>query len=194
VITLVAHVERDAGGTVRILAPAVGRWVDLPPAAALVGAGTRLGRLVTLNRSRELVMPAGVSGLIEGISAAREVDVEFHEPLFTVREVGVDEAEGEQESRAASGGADLPDGAFAVTAPTDGVFYSRPSPDAPPFVAVGATVRAGEAVGLVEVMKTFNQIAYGGAGLPEQAKVVEVRCADGEEIHAGQLLVVVAPA
>jgi biotin carboxyl carrier protein len=41
-------------------------------------------------------------------------------------------------------------------------------------------------------MKTFNQIVYGGPGLPEEAEVVEIRCADGAEVSAGQTLMVVA--
>ena len=44
---------------------------------------------------------------------------------------------------------------------------------------------------LLEVMKTFNQIGYGGAGFPEDAEVVEVRVADRDEVRAGQVLVVV---
>ena len=52
-------------------------------------------------------------------------------------------------------------------------------------------VRRGDAVGLVEVMKTFNQILYQGPGFPDQAEVVEVRLQDAEEVRAGQVLVVV---
>ena len=84
----------------------------------------------------------------------------------------------------------VPRGAVGVTAPPDGVFSGRPSPAAPPFVEIGSRVRAGQPVGLVEVMKTFNQIVYGGPGQPEQAEVLEIRCEDGEEVCAGQLLVV----
>jgi biotin carboxyl carrier protein len=52
-------------------------------------------------------------------------------------------------------------------------------------------VRRGDAVGLVEVMKTFNQILYDGPGFPEEAEVVEVRCEDGQEVRVGEVLVVV---
>ena len=66
-----------------------------------------------------------------------------------------------------------------------------PTPGARPFVEPGTALRAGQVVGLVEVMKTFNQILYGGAGFPERAEVVEVRCGDAQEVRAGQILMVI---
>ena len=81
--------------------------------------------------------------------------------------------------------------AKAVTAPTDGVFYRRPAPDAAPFVEPGGRVEAGQPVGLVEVMKTFNQILYGGPGFPDSAEVLEIRAEEGAEIRSGDVLVVV---
>ena len=91
-------------------------------------------------------------------------------------------------------GADLPVGARAVVAPTDGVFYRRAAPGAPAFVELGQTVRTGQALGLVEVMKTFNQVLYGGPDLPDVATVVEIRAEDGQEIRAGQVLLLVREA
>jgi hypothetical protein len=40
-------------------------------------------------------------------------------------------------------------------------------------------------------MKTFNPIAYGGAGFPDEAEIVAVLVADAEEVRAGQALVTV---
>jgi acetyl-CoA carboxylase biotin carboxyl carrier protein len=80
---------------------------------------------------------------------------------------------------------------FDVVSPVDGVFYRGPGPQATPFVEVGSRLRVGQPIGLVEVMKTFNQVLYGAIGLPEEAVVLEVRCGDGEEVRAGQTLLVV---
>jgi len=43
-------------------------------------------------------------------------------------------------------------------------------------------------------MKSFNAVAYGGAGLPSPAQVVEVRAGDCVEVRQGALLFVVKPA
>jgi acetyl-CoA carboxylase biotin carboxyl carrier protein len=79
----------------------------------------------------------------------------------------------------------------AVVSPTDGVFYRKPSPDAAPFVEVGERIKRGQPVGLVEVMKTFNQILYDGPGFPDDAEVVEIRAVDAQEVGVGQILIVV---
>ena len=64
-------------------------------------------------------------------------------------------------TEAATGGtkpqSDLPDG-HVLRAPMVGTFYLSPSPDKPPFVSVGQTVKAGETLGIIEAMKMFNPI------------------------------------
>lgn len=44
------------------------------------------------------------------------------------------------------------------------MFYRRPSPEADPYVADGATVAEGDTVGLIEVMKTFREVKADAAG------------------------------
>jgi biotin carboxyl carrier protein len=45
-----------------------------------------------------------------------------------------------------------------VVSPLPGIFYRRPSPEAPPYKKEGDAVSAGEVIGLVEVMKQFTEI------------------------------------
>ena len=45
-----------------------------------------------------------------------------------------------------------------IKAPLPGTFYRRPDPNADPFVAEGDAVRAGDVVGLVEIMKSFHEV------------------------------------
>ena len=52
----------------------------------------------------------------------------------------------------------------------------------------GDEIKTGAAVGLLEVMKTFNRITYGGPGLPETATVVRVVPSDGDDVEAGDPL------
>jgi acetyl-CoA carboxylase biotin carboxyl carrier protein len=59
--------------------------------------------------------------------------------------------------RAPAAPSGLPDGQV-LRSPMVGTFYSSPSPDAPPFVKVGQSVKAGETMGVIEAMKMFNPI------------------------------------
>ena len=45
-----------------------------------------------------------------------------------------------------------------ITAPLVGTFYTKPSPDAKPFVQVGQMVHKGDVVGIIEAMKLMNEI------------------------------------
>jgi biotin carboxyl carrier protein len=81
--------------------------------------------------------------------------------------------------------AQVADGALVVRAPMSGRFYTRPAPGQPSFVAAGDEVGPQKTVGLLEVMKTFNRITYGGDGLPSHARVVRVIAADGSDLRAG---------
>ena len=51
-----------------------------------------------------------------------------------------------------------------VNAPLTGIFYAAASPGAEPMVKVGDTVAVGQAIGLIEAMKLFNEIKSDKAG------------------------------
>lgn len=61
------------------------------------------------------------------------------------------------EAPAASAAAEAPAG-HTVRSPMVGTFYASPNPEAPPFVKVGQSVKAGDTLGIIEAMKMFNQI------------------------------------
>ena len=73
-----------------------------------------------------------------------------------------------------------------VRAPMLGVFYRAPRPGTPPFVEVGQSVSAKDAIGLIEVMKLFNQVPAGVDG-----RVVEIVAADATMLEFGQLILVI---
>ena len=60
----------------------------------------------------------------------------------------------EDEAVAESPEADL----VPIVSPMVGVFYRAKSPDEPNFVEIGDRVEIGQVIGLVEAMKTFNEI------------------------------------
>jgi acetyl-CoA carboxylase biotin carboxyl carrier protein len=73
-----------------------------------------------------------------------------------------------------------------VVSPIPGVFYRRPDPDSDPFATEGQTVGADDTVCLVEVMKSFHQVAAGAAG-----KVVEFLVENEDVVDAGQTVAVI---
>lgn len=69
----------------------------------------------------------------------------------------------------------------AIVSPIPGVFYRKPSPDKDVYVNEGDSVKAGDVIGLVEVMKNFYEIKA------EEDGVIESFTAENEEIvEAGQ--------
>ncbi len=77
----------------------------------------------------------------------------------------------------------------AITAPSVGVFYSRPSPDKPPFVQVGSMVQENDPVCLVEVMKLFT-----GVHAPIKGRIAQILVADSAMVEYGQPLMYIEPA
>lgn len=77
----------------------------------------------------------------------------------------------------------VPAGWLPVTATTMGRFYSRPDPNAAPFVKVGEKVSADDTVCLIEVMKLFNAIPAGVSGT-----VTQVCVEDAAVVEFGQVL------
>jgi len=174
--------DRDADGDLVLRAPGVGLWGDHPGDGTLVGPGSSAGTLRRLCHVVALTVPEGVAGHV-ALPPRRDriVPVEFGEVLFRVRASGIDMARSAVKGAAQATAA----GSAHVVAPTDGVFYRSPSQGAAPFVSAGERIASGRSVGLIEVMKTFNPIVYGG----EPAEVVAILVEDGQEVRAGQPLV-----
>jgi len=72
---------------------------------------------------------------------------------------------------------------LTLLSPMTGVFYRSPSPDAPWFVDVGDTVKAGQIIGLIEAMKVFSEVPTDISG-----RVVEIVPENGKLVHADEPL------
>ena len=70
-----------------------------------------------------------------------------------------------------------------ILSPLPGTFYRRPAPDQPLYKNDGDTVVADDVIGLVEVMKSFNEVKAGQAG-----KLVRFLVENEDAVMAGQPL------
>jgi acetyl-CoA carboxylase biotin carboxyl carrier protein len=70
-----------------------------------------------------------------------------------------------------------------LLSPLPGTFYRKPAPDQPNYKNEGDRVAVGDVVGLVEVMKSFNEVRADAAG-----RVIRFIADNEEAVMAGQPL------
>jgi len=76
----------------------------------------------------------------------------------------------------------------AIRAPMAGVFYRRPSPEAPPYVEVGDEVHIGDTIGLIEAMKLYNEVTSHVRG-----RIMQFVVEDAQHVEADEVLIYVEP-
>ena len=74
-----------------------------------------------------------------------------------------------------------------VKAPMVGTFYRAPNPSSPAFVEVGAAVKEGDSLCIIEAMKLLNEIEADKTGV-----IKEILVENGEPVEYGQPLFVIA--
>jgi acetyl-CoA carboxylase biotin carboxyl carrier protein len=77
---------------------------------------------------------------------------------------------------------------LTVTSPIVGTFYRSPSPDAEPFVDVGARVKKGQVLCIIEAMKLMNEIESEVDGV-----VVRILVDNGHPVEYGEPLFLIEP-
>jgi len=70
-----------------------------------------------------------------------------------------------------------------IKSPIVGTFYTAPSPNAEPFVTIGAKVAAGQVLCIIEAMKLMNEIESDVAG-----EVVRIFAENGKPVEYGEAL------
>jgi acetyl-CoA carboxylase biotin carboxyl carrier protein len=70
-----------------------------------------------------------------------------------------------------------------LLSPLPGTFYRKPAPDQPNYKNEGDRVAVGDVVGLVEVMKSFNEVKAEAAG-----RIIRFIADNEEAVMAGQPL------
>jgi acetyl-CoA carboxylase biotin carboxyl carrier protein len=75
-----------------------------------------------------------------------------------------------------------------IVSPMVGTFYLSPSPDSPPYIAVGQEVQEDTVVCIIEAMKVMNEIKAETKGV-----IVEVLAQNGKPVEFGKPLFAVRP-
>jgi biotin carboxyl carrier protein len=68
-----------------------------------------------------------------------------------------------------------------IFSPLPGIFYRKPAPDQPVYKSDGDTITQEDTIGLVEVMKSFNEVKAGATG-----KIIRFLTENEEPVMAGQ--------
>ena len=191
--TLEAIAKPLEDGKIELRSPAPG-WFRRTREAASASPGDQIGILDMLGRSVRIVVPASATAgfLANERWATTRIAVEHGGVIATLDPAGAVAATGSHWTDRASPVATHHEG-LVFASPTSGRFYGRPSPDKPAFVEAGSELTAGTTICLLEVMKTFHRVGYGGAGLPAKARVRAVLVADGTDVNAGDPLVAIEP-
>jgi len=74
----------------------------------------------------------------------------------------------------------------AVPSPMVGTVYVAAEPGKPPLITVGANVKEGDTIFIVEAMKTMNPITA-----PKGGTVLEICVSNGQPVEFGQTLAVI---
>jgi acetyl-CoA carboxylase biotin carboxyl carrier protein len=74
----------------------------------------------------------------------------------------------------------------AVKSPMVGTFYRASSPGAKAFVEIGAQVKEGDTICIIEAMKILNEIEADKAGT-----VTKILCENGQAVEYGQPLFII---
>jgi len=117
------------------------------------------------------------------IQAAREQV--FYAPPAQSAPVAVAQAAPVASTSAPAAQAEAPKAASGLTikSPIVGTFYSKPSPDAAPFVKVGDIVKKGQVLCIIEAMKIMNEIESEHDG-----KITQILVQDAQPVEFDQPL------
>ena len=73
-----------------------------------------------------------------------------------------------------------------INSPMVGTFYRASSPDAPPFIDIGSTVKKGDTLCIIEAMKILNEIESDQDGVIKQILIE-----NGQPVEFGEALFII---
>jgi len=75
-----------------------------------------------------------------------------------------------------------------MLSPMPGTYYSAPTPDDPPFVSKGDTVKKGQVLCIIEAMKIMNEIESDFDGI-----ITDIKVDNGKPVEYNQTLFTIDP-
>lgn len=152
---------------------------------------TEILKLIDASECDELVLELEGARLVvrrnsAGPAAATFTAESGDEQQLTVGSSGTATSEANTPSPSAEPAPAAEAGMTHVRAPMVGTFYRRPSPDEPAFVEEGATVKKGDPLCLIEVMKLFTTIEA-----PADGTIQTIAPEDGSLVEFDQALFVI---
>lgn len=103
------------------------------------------------------------------------IEVELHRKEASLKTVPLEEEAVKQKEKKSS--------LYCMTCPTVGVFYRRPSPQAPNYVEVGDQVKKGDILCTLEAMKVFSEVKS-----PVDGIIRHIPLKDGDLAGEGDVL------
>ncbi len=104
------------------------------------------------------------------------LDLPGHKPAMHMEKAAASEAEEETQRL------------VTVTSPIVGTFYRSPTPEADPFIEIGARVGKGQVLCIVEAMKLMNEIESEIDGV-----VMKILVDNGQPVEYGEPLFLLEP-
>jgi acetyl-CoA carboxylase biotin carboxyl carrier protein len=144
--------------------------------------------LMTQNDLSEIYLRDGQQHLRLRRGAAAPLVVPAAVPLATTLPVAPSSPEGKSPVGTSDSAPAAKKNLIDIKSETVGTYYAQPKPGEPPYVKLGDRVTPDKVVGLVEVMKTYNELQAGCSGV-----IVEILVEDGQSVEFGQVLFRVDP-
>lgn len=181
--------KQEASG-VCLLSPAAGIYAGYPRKGTYLSEESPVGSLKILNSVYRLFLPPGINGYVVSIASDHlSFPVGYGQELFRLDTRSIDlnrfQEKGSGDGTDLSATRQKDETGFIIRAFTNGIFYTKPAPDAKPFVKLGQKIEKGKALGLIEVMKTFNHIVFTGTGTSDSGTVKRIYVEDAAEVKEG---------
>ena len=196
VASMRAGASADGADTLVLASPLPARFRTAVAIGDVVHGGSHLGELEVLGQLHRVVAPDGAAGVVTALADASlaRAPVEFGGGMLVAIDPAAQRGRGRDSPRARPATpprATPPPALVFLRADERPLHYGRKARrQASAFVSVGTELRGGrDKIGLLEVMKTFHRVTYGGADLPPRARVRELLVGEGADVNAGDPLI-----